>query len=297
MRLWRNLRIALGALSHNRSRAFLTVLGVIIGVAAVMMMLSIGTGAEVAVTEEIKALGSNLLLVVPGSITSSGIRAGGANVTSLTIDDAQAISRIPGVIDVVPSIQRQAQVIAGERNTETSVVGTSANYETVLNTPVNQGSFFSSSQVERWEKVALIGATVKDSLFPDSDPIGKSIQIVSGARRLNFRVIGVLESKGASGFVNRDDQILIPVTTAQKLLFGVKHVGSLTIEVSSPEEMDQISTEIASLLRLRHNIPKDKENDFTIFSQKDVLGTLGSVMSYFTIVLAGIASISLLVGG
>lgn len=297
MRLWRNLRIALGALSHNRSRAFLTVLGVIIGVAAVMMMLSIGTGAEVAVTEEIKALGSNLLLVVPGSITSSGIRAGGANVTSLTMDDAQAISRIPGVINVVPSIQRQAQVIAGERNTETSVVGTSANYEKVLNTPVSQGSFFSSSQVERWERVALIGATVKDNLFPDSDPIGKSIQIVSGARRLSFRVIGVLESKGASGFVNRDDQILIPVTTAQKLLFGVKHVGTLTIEVSSPEEMDQISTEIASLLRLRHNIPKDKENDFTIFSQKDVLGTLGSVMNYFTIVLAGIASISLLVGG
>jgi len=297
MRLWRNLRIALGALSHNRSRAFLTVLGVIIGVAAVMMMLSIGTGAEVAVTEEIKALGSNLLLIVPGSITSSGIRTEGTNVTSLTLDDAQAISRIPGVVDVVPSIQRQVQVVAGERNTETSVVGTSANYDKVLNTPASQGSFFSSSQVDRWERVALIGATVKDKLFPDSDPLGKSILIINGSRRLSFRVIGVLESKGASGFVNRDDQILIPVTTAQKLLFGVKHVGSLTVEVSSPEEMDQVSTEISSLLRLRHNIPKDKESDFTIFSQKDILGTLGSVMNYFTIVLAGIASISLLVGG
>jgi putative ABC transport system permease protein len=297
MRFLRNLRIALGALFHNKSRAFLTILGVIIGVAAVMMMLSIGTGAEVAVTEEIKALGSNLLLVVPGSMTASGIRTGGGSTTSLTLDDAQAISRIPGVVDAVPSIQRQAQVIVGERNTQTSVVGTSASYEKVLNTSVSEGNFFSPSQVERWERVALIGATVKDSLFPDANPIGKTIQIVNGPRRVSFRVIGVLESKGASGFVNRDDQILIPVTTAQKLLFGVKNIGSITVEVSSPEKMDQVSTEISSLLRLRHNIPKDKENDFTIFSQKDILGTLGSVMNYFTIVLAGIASISLLVGG
>lgn len=297
MRFLRNLRIALGALFHNKSRAFLTILGVIIGVAAVMMMLSIGTGAEVAVTEEIKALGSNLLLVVPGSMTASGIRTGGGSTTSLTLDDAQAISRIPGVVDAVPSIQRQAQVIVGERNTQTSVVGTSASYEKVLNTSVSAGNFFSPSQVERWERVALIGATVKDNLFPDANPIGKTIQIVNGPRRVSFRVIGVLESKGASGFVNRDDQILIPVTTAQKLLFGVKNIGSITVEVSSPEKMDQVSTEISSLLRLRHNIPKDKENDFTIFSQKDILGTLGSVMNYFTIVLAGIASISLLVGG
>lgn len=297
MRIFKNLKIALRALLHNKSRAFLTILGVIIGVSAVMMMLSIGTGAEFAVTEEIKALGSNLLLVVPGSITSSGMRTGGGTSSSLTLEDAQAISRIPGVVDAVPSLQRQAQVISGQRDTLTSVIGTSAHYEKVLNAPTSEGSFFTSSQVDMWERVALIGTTVKEKLFPNENPLGKSIQIINGPRRVSFRVIGVLESKGASGFVNRDDQILIPVTTAQKLLFGTKNIGSITVEVSSPEKIDQVSTEIASLLRLRHNLPKDKENDFTLFSQKDVLGTLGSVMNYFTIVLAGIASISLLVGG
>jgi putative ABC transport system permease protein len=297
MRFLRNLKIAIKALGHNRSRASLTILGVIIGVAAVMMMLSIGGGAEVAVTGEIKSLGSNLLMVIPGSISSAGIRTGMGSVNTLTLDDAQAISRIPGVEAAVPGIQRQAQVIAGDRNTNTSVMGTSADYQEVLNTRVSAGNFFSPAEVESWGRVALIGTTVKQNLFPDEDPLGKTIQIVNGPRRVSFRVLGVLEAKGATGFVNRDDQILIPITTAQKLLFGVKQLGSITVEVSSPDMMEEVTSEISSLLRIRHNIPQGKEGDFTIFSQKDVLGTLSSVMGYFTIVLAGIASISLLVGG
>ncbi len=293
----RSLQIAWRAILHNRSRAFLTMLGIIIGVAAVMMMLSIGTGAQILVVEEIQSLGSNLLVVLPGAISMSGIRTAAGNVTTLTLEDSQAISTLPEVSGAVPTFGRPAQVIAGSNNSNTQVIGTIPYYSVALNTLPSSGSFFSQEEMDNWERVAVLGQTVADNLFGDEDPLGKSIQIVSGSVRKSFRVIGVLAAKGVTGFFNRDDQLFVPITVAQKLLFGVRHVGSIFVEVSSPEKMDAVSTEIATLLRLRHNISKNSPNDFTIFSQQDLLGTLSTVFGYFTILLAGIAGISLLVGG
>ncbi len=304
MRLLRSFEMAWRALFHNKSRAILTMLGVIIGVSAVMMMLSLGGGAQILVTDQIQSLGSNLLLVFAGQITSGGVQTGGTN-TRLSIQDADAIAFVPGVVAAVPSISRPAQVVAGNQNASTTVLGTKAEYEQVLNSPVERGSFFSQAEVERWERVAVLGPSVATKLFPDEDPIGQDILITvsniaggnQNAVRVSFRVIGVLISKGAAGFINRDDQIIIPITTAQKLLFGVRHAGSIAVQVEDTRSMNDVAVEIGAMLRLRHNLAADKPDDFMIFSQQDLLGTLSTILGYFTILLAGIAGISLLVGG
>lgn len=302
MRFWRSIKLAFRALVINKSRAVLTMLGVIIGVAAVMMMLSAGTGAQMAVTDQIQSLGSNILLVIPGQMSSGGVSLAGTQ-SKLTMEDAQSLTQIRGIKAVIPSSGRISQVVAGDKNTSTNVIGTTPDYETTLNSPVQLGSFFTQTEVDHWERVAVLGSLVAEKLFDGVNPVGQTIEVITQDPRTQettrgvLRVIGVAAPKGASGFLNWDDRILIPITTGQKLLFGNKNLGSISVEATDVDLMPDIAAEVDSLLRLRHNIADGKEADFTIFSQQDILGTLSIVLGYFTILLAGIAGISLLVGG
>jgi putative ABC transport system permease protein len=294
--LWRSIQMAWRALSHNKGRAFLTMLGVIIGVGSVIMMLAIGAGTQASVTSSITSLGSNLLMVSPQRIREGNVVTGSQSA-SLTSEDALALGQISGVAAAVPVSGRNCQLIAGANNTNTQVIGTTVDYPAALNAPVAQGSFFSQNDVDRWRKVAVLGTTVATTLFPRGNPLGQTVQVVNGSTIAFFQVIGVLASKGGSGFNNQDDQVLIPLTTAQQLVFGSKTLSGIDLQVATSDQMTQVSSEATSILRIRHKIATGKSDDFSILNQEQLLGTLTSVLGIFTILLAGIAGISLLVGG
>ncbi|MEI6510206.1 MAG: ABC transporter permease [bacterium] len=296
MSLWRSVQMAWRALSHNKGRAFLTMLGVIIGVSAVIMMLSIGAGTQLSVTSSIEGLGTNLLMVSPSRIREGNIATGNAS-GSLTIADADALREVAGVAMSVPITSRGCQLIAGSLNTNSQVIGTTVDYPATLNVSVEQGIFFNQNEIDRWDKVIVLGPTVAETLFPEGSALGKTVQVVSNQTKGFFRVIGVLASKGGSGFNNQDDQALIPITTAQKLIFGSKTLSGIDLQVTSSDQMDQVTTLATDTLRRRHNIATGKTSDFTILNQEEMLGTLSSVIGTFTTLLAGIAGISLLVGG
>ncbi|MCR4427818.1 MAG: ABC transporter permease [Caldiserica bacterium] len=296
MKFGRILFMALRALSHNKSRSFLTMLGVIIGVAAVMMMLSIGAGTQAVVTGRISSLGTNLLIIQPGNVRSGGV-ALSSQAQSLTLEDMEAISSIEGISSVAPTLSGRAQAIVGSNNTNTSVIGTTPEYKNLMNIKMSDGVFFAQTEVDQWDKVAILGSTVAETLFPEGNPVGQNVQLVVNRTKALFRVIGVMASKGGTGFSNQDDQILIPITTAQKILFGRSTLGQINVEVSSVDLMDQVSGKISQILRIRHNIAEGKSDDFSILNQQDLLETMSSVATSFTTLLAGIASISLLVGG
>ncbi|MDI6868803.1 MAG: ABC transporter permease [Coprothermobacterota bacterium] len=296
MKFGRILKMALRALTHNKSRSFLTMLGVIIGVAAVIMMLSVGAGTQAAVTGRISSLGTNLLMIQPGNVRAGGV-ALSSQAQSLTMDDVTAISAIDGVKAVAPTLSGRVQAIVGSNNTNTSVVGTTPEYQTLMNIKMSQGIFFAQAEVEQWDKVAVLGATVAQTLFPEGNPVGQTVQLVFNRTKALFRVIGVMQAKGGTGFANQDDQIIIPITTAQKILYGRSNLGQINVEVDSVDHMTDVSNKITQLLRIRHNIAQGKSDDFTILNQQDLLATMSSVAASFTTLLAGIASISLLVGG
>lgn len=296
MKFGRILLMSLRALSHNKSRSFLTMLGVIIGVAAVMMMLSIGAGTQASVTGRISSLGTNLLVIQPGNVRAGGV-ALSSQAQSLTLEDMEAIRFIDGVESVAPTISGRAQAIAGSNNTNTSIVGTTPEYKNLMNIKMSQGIFFAKTEIEQWDKVAIIGSEVAETLFPQGNSVGQNIQLVVNRTKALFRVIGVMAPKGGTGFSNPDDQIIIPLTTAQKILFGRSTLGQINVEVSSVNLMDQVSEKISQILRIRHNITQGKSDDFTIMNQQELLETMSSVATSFTTLLAGIASISLLVGG
>lgn len=296
MKFGRILKMALRALTHNKSRSFLTMLGVIIGVAAVMMMLSVGAGTQAAVTGRISSLGTNLLMIQPGNVRAGGV-ALSSQAQSLTMEDLEAIRSIEGVKSVAPSLSGRVQAIVGSHNTNTSVVGTTPEYQALMNIKLSQGIFFAQPEVDQWDKVAVLGATVAQTLFPEGNPVGQTVQLVVNRTKAVFRVIGVMASKGGTGFANQDDQIIVPITTAQKILFGRSTLGQINVEVNSVEQMTDVSSKITQILRIRHNIAEGKSDDFSILNQQDLLETMSSVAASFTTLLAGIASISLLVGG
>ena len=296
MSLWRSVQMAWRALSHNKGRAILTMLGVIIGVGAVIMMLSIGAGTQLSVTSSIESLGTNLLMVSPSRIRSGNIATANAS-GSLTVADADALREVAGVAMSVPVTSRGCQLIAGSLNTNSQVVGTTVDYQATLNVSVEQGIFFNQNDIDRWNKVIVLGPTVAETLFPNGNVLGQTVQVVSNQTKSFFRVIGILASKGGSGFNNQDDQALIPITTAQKLVFGSKTLSGIDLQVASSDQMDQVTTLATDTLRRRHNIATGKTSDFSILNQEEMLGTLSDVLGTFTTLLAGIAGISLLVGG
>jgi putative ABC transport system permease protein len=267
-------------------------LGVIIGVSAVIVMVSIGEGAKARVAENIKGLGTNLLVVRPGFDKKGPVRQ--TSVQTLTLDDAKAIAaQVPEVAQVAPEAGQTVQVKYLAKNTSTTVLGVTEAYAPVNNFRVTLGRFVDGEDVRLSRKVAVLGATPAKDLFGAESPLGRTIKV----RGMNFEIVGLLEPKGQSGYRDPDDQILIPITTAQRRLFGLTHVRAINVQVASEPAMPSVEAGIETLLRRRHRLGPEAQPDFNVRNQKEVLDTMSQVTGTFGKLLAGVAAISLFVGG
>jgi len=296
MSMLNTFRIAFSALNRNKLRTALTTLGMIIGVAAVISMISIGNGARASVEQQISSAGTNLIIVLAGSSNQGGVRMGTGAVSSLTADDAYAIQReVPGVRYVAPQISTRAQVVAGNQNWSTSIQGTDVDFPSIRSWTLQSGSFFTQQEVVRAAKVAVIGATVRDELFgPMADPIGETIRI----RDNPFRVIGLLASKGQGSMgQDQDDAIYVPYTTVQKKLLGVTYVQNIQVSAAESGMSEQISDAITNVLRTRHRLTPGQDDDFMIRTMEELASVLTATTTTMTMLLASIAAVSLLVGG
>ncbi len=287
------VRLALARLGSSRLRAALTMLGVIIGVASVIALVSVGQGATSGITARLEGLGTNLLTITPGAVRTGATRGAAGSSTTLTVDDATAIGAIPEIRAVAPELSTQGLVIAGSENTTTTIVGTTASFASVRNYDVWQGSFLTDASVSNDLRVAVLGATTADDLGLAEEAIGSDVTIDG----LPFQVIGILQPKGSAGFQNQDDQVLVPITTLRRQFVGGDSVRTIDVSVSSADDMPVASAEIEQLLRGRHGLSGTASDDFTISDQTQLLDTVGAITATLTILLAGIASISLVVGG
>lgn len=292
---------SLSTLTLNKMRTGLAMLGVIIGIGSVIALVSLGQASQRFITSQIQSLGSNLLTITPGSQMTGGVRGGG-NVTTLTHDDAKAIISSPAITTlnkVSAEYSSRTQVVAGKNNTNTTVTGVLPEYAEIRNTIISFGTFVTQRNVDSMSKVAILGPITATDLFGDpstgsgQNPVGQTIRINSQV----FNVIGVTEEKGGSGFMSQDDIIFIPLTTAQKLLFGVDYVNSISVSAISEDVMVRAQEEISNLLLSRHKIKNPELADFRIMSQEDILSTMTQITGTFTTLLSGIAAISLIVGG
>jgi len=288
---------ALASLTLNKVRTALAMLGVVIGIGSVIALVSLGQASQRSVENQIKSLGSNLLTVMPGAQKSGGIRGAAGGKETLTYNDAEAIknsSEVTTVKNVSAEYSNRTQVVAGRNNTNTQVSGATPEYASIRNIALSAGSFIGKSHLTGMSKVAILGSQTAEDLFGEGvNPIGKTIRI----KGISFNVIGLMESKGGSGPMNQDDKIFVPLTTAQKLLFGVDYVSSIYVEAASENVMSQAQDEIGYFLLARHKIKDPAQADFSIMSQEDILGTVTQVTGTFTTLLSGIATISLIVGG
>ena len=291
------LSSAVEALTLNKLRTALATLGIIIGIGSVIALISLGEASQQAVQSQIQSLGSNLLTVIPGSQSSGGVRSAAGSNTTLTYEDAQAIASSPQITDiqaVSPELSRRAQITTGNSNANTQVLGVTPAYQTVRNITMNSGSFISDNDNLSTAKVAVLGPQVVTDLFGESaDPVGQDIRI----NKIAFRIIGVTQSKGGSGFQNQDDIVFIPLTTAQKLVFGIDYVSDISIQAKSADVMTDAQNQVGYFLLARHKLSDPSKADFSILSQADILGAASQVTGTFTALLSGIAAISLLVGG
>lgn len=288
---------AFNSMIANRMRSFLTMLGMMIGVAAVIIMSAIGTGAQEAVKQSIASMGSNLFIVLSGSTTSAGARMGSGATPTLTISDADAINDLPSVATVAPVASGTAQVIYGSNNWSTSVMGSTPDILTVRDWTVDSGYAFTDADVRGATRVALIGETVAQNLFGDEDPIGKMIRI----KQSPYQVVGVLSDKGQSlDGRDQDDTIIVPVTTAQHKLFGSQFKGTvrmIMVQAVSADQMDQAQNDMTELLHQRHHIRENEEDDFSIRNLAAMAASAADTAKVMSLMLGAIASISLLVGG
>jgi putative ABC transport system permease protein len=291
-------KISFRALRVNKMRSALTMLGIIIGVGAVIAMVAVGTGASRKISEQISTMGSNLLIILPGATTSGGVRMGAGTQPTLTMGDADAIIKeCPAVADAAPLHNGVAQIIYGHMNWSTGVVGTTPSLLVVRDWDLDAGRSFIQQDVKSANKVALLGRTVVDNLFGDQNPVGQTIRI----KNVPFTVIGVLAEKGQSAQgQDQDDTILIPVTTAQKKLFGTQFPGMVRIiivKARSAEDLSSAEKQINELLRQRHHISQKQDNDFTVRNLTQIMQAAEQSTKVMTLLLGAIASVSLLVGG
>ncbi|MGE5041810.1 MAG: ABC transporter permease [Candidatus Levyibacteriota bacterium] len=288
---------SIGTLFLNKMRTGLAILGIVIGIGSVIALISLGQASSQTIQTQIQSLGSNLLTVNPGAVTTGDIRGAAGGATTLTYEDAKAIAASPDVTTVAnvsPQLSRRAQITSGKNNTNTQVIGVTDSYVPVNAITMDQGSFISLQDVDSTSRVAVLGPQVAVDLFPDgSSPVGKSIRI----NKLAFRVVGVTASKGGTGFANRDDIVFVPLTTAQKQLFGVDYVSSIALSAKSSDVMVDAQNQVGYLLLARHKLSDPAKADFSIFSQSDILSAASQVTGTFTALLSGVAAISLLVGG
>ena len=297
MKFFDLLEETFAAITINKVRSGLTSLGIVIGISSVIVMIAIGQGAQGSIQSSIESIGSNLLLVMPGAQRGPGmqISTGRGSAQTLTTEDADAIrEQITMIQAVAPEISRRYQIAVKGKNTNTQVIGTVPEYTDVRNVQIKTGSFITTQALRIGSKVAVIGPTTRDDLFGEgTDPIGQIIRI----NRIDFRVIGVTTSKGGSGFSNQDDVVFVPMTTAQRFLSGDKYVNTISVQAKDQGSMVVVQEEITQLLLQRHQISNPQLADFSVLNQADIVATASSITNVFTILLASIAGISLLVGG
>jgi putative ABC transport system permease protein len=288
-------RIALRALARNKLRSFLTMLGIIIGVGAVIAMVAIGEGAKKRVQEQIASLGTNLLVILPGTVTLGGARTGSGGRQTLVASDARAIMReIPVVAGASPVVRQVQQVIAGDQNWSTPVQGVAPEFQQIREWQVQEGRFISQADIENTAKVALIGQTVAYNLFGDNDPIGAVIRV----KKIPFHVIGILGAKGQSGNgTDQDDVVMVPYTTMMKLVMGVTYIQQIIVAAVSADTTQEANNQIASLLRQRHKLRAGVDDDFMIRNLSDIAEAASNSATVMAMLLGSIASVSLLVGG
>jgi putative ABC transport system permease protein len=295
MSLTELVRLAVSRLGTSRVRSFLTMLGIIIGVASVVALVAVGQGASSGITDRISSLGTNLLTINAGASFSGGFRQAAGSATTLTLEDAEAVRELDGVAAVSPELSSSQSVVAGDLNTTTTILGTSRDYATVRAYDVWQGSFLTDTAVEQGLRVAVIGATTADDLELGADAIGSTVSIGG----IPFEVVGILQSKGSTTSTSADDQVLVPVSTLKAYFTGSSSSGvrSIGVSVASAEEMTTVKSAITALLEQRHEIGTDETDDFTVADQTQLLATATSIYGVLTVLLVGVASISLVVGG
>jgi putative ABC transport system permease protein len=295
LRIFQTVPSAFAALRANKGRSVLTTLGIIIGVAAVIAIVALGEGASASVSSQLAGLGTNLLTIMPGSTRSGGAAAGAGSATSLKADDADAITqKIQGLNGVSPVVSGNAQIIFGSQNWSTRVQAVSPAYLGINDWKIAQGSAFTDQDNTNASNVAILGQTVASNLFPNGQsPIGQLVRI----RNVPFTVVGVLASKGSSGFGDQDDTIMIPFRTGQVRLFGSSSINQIVVQVADASQINSVNTEIETLLRQRHQLAASASDDFTIRNNSDIISRVSSVSDTLTMLLGGVAAVSLVVGG
>ena len=286
--------MAWASLIANKLRSLLTMLGIIIGVAAVIALVSIGNGVKQDIEDSISSLGSNLLVVLPGAPRTPGARSSQGSMKSLKISDYEAIAKLDGVKAASPMTNGSYVVIYQNKNWTTSVAGVNSNFQDVNNWTMTSGRFFSDKNVQNRERVAVVGQTVVKNLFADEDPVGKEIRV----KNIPFRVIGVLKSKGNGTMGNdQDDTVLIPYTTSMERVEGIDYLRRVYVVAKDDEGIDRLQADIENLLRVRHNIKDTNLDDFNIQNMKSIMETVAQTTGTFTLFLGAVAAISLVVGG
>ena len=282
------------ALLANKVRSGLTMLGIIIGIGSVIAMISIGQGAQSTIQSSIEGLGSNLLTVMPGVLEAGRgqVSSGRGSAETLKNADIEILKQIDGIAYISPELNRRFQIVANGNNTNSTAIGVYPEYALVHNVVVNNGSFITDSNIRSISKVAVIGPNVAADLFGENDPIGQTIRI----NKVNFKVLGVLQTKGGSGFASPDDTIYIPLTAMQKIMTGADYFSSIAISVADKDNMTQVKEDATFVLAEKHRVDLASP-DFSIISQADILGTLNQITDTFTLFLASVAGISLVVGG
>ena len=289
------LRIAFKALNRNKMRTALTMLGMIIGVAAVITMVALGTGAQTSIEAQIQSAGTNMIMVNAGNFNQGGVRMGQGNASTLVPEDAAAISQLPGIQYVAAQSNTRGQIVAGNLNWNSQVQGTDVDMPLIRSWPTTEGAFFTAQDVNTSAKVAVLGSVLRDQLFPpDVDPVGQIIRI----SHQPFTVAGVMASKGQQGMgQDQDDQVFVPYTTVMKKLRGITFIQQVTVSAASASETTKVADSIAALLRVRHKIQPGDPDDFTVRTMEEMANVRKEATQTMTALLASIAGVSLLVGG
>lgn len=287
-----SILMAWESIVSSKLRSLLTMLGIIIGVAAVIALMSIGYGVRQDIEDNISSLGSNLITISPGTGRKPGVRPAAGSMETLTYKDYLAIRNLPNIANSSPMVRSSYVVVSGNKNWTTQVYGVTAEYREVSNLDVSEGRYWTTHEFEGRERVALIGKTLVTNLFNGESPLGKKIRINNDP----FTIIGVLEEKGYS-FQDQDDRILCPFTTVQERMMGINYLNSISITTTSADVMGQVETDVTNLLRTRHRLATNAENDFSISNSQDILETMEATTQSLTIFLGSIAAISLIVGG
>ena len=295
MKFFSIIKIAFRALKRNKLRTILTMLGIIIGVGSVIASVAIGTGAKAQVEASIAALGQNVLMIMSGSINRNGVFSGFGAAGTLTVEDANAIqAEVPGIAGVSPEVRTSGQLMAGPNNWSTSVMGASPDYLLIRQWDLTDGSMFTDLDIRAAAKVCILGKTTAEKLFPDTDPLGQIMRI----RNVPVKVIGILKPKGSSmQGTDQDDVVFVPYTTAMKRLAGQTTLRSMVVSAESADQMTTVQNGITELLRQRHRIQGNQDDDFFVRNQQEIAEARNAATEVMTVLLASIAGVSLLVGG